>query len=85
MADEKGSGTPEPLSPWPNVRKRWDDAGLGTLAGSFDLKLAQVAPRHSSEQIAAILHWLEALNDEDPACALAVADRLDLLFSRMGD
>ncbi len=85
MAYEKGSGTPAPLSPWPAVRKRWDDAGLVTLRGILDLKLSQVALRHSAEQIAAILHWLEALNDEDPVCALAVADRLDSLLSHMCD
>lgn len=80
MAEEKGPRAPNPLSPGSGASKRWDDAGPGTL----DLKLTQVAARHGSDQIAAILHWLEALNDEDPVCALAVADRLDSLLSHMG-
>lgn len=80
MAEEKGPRAPNPLSPGSAVRKREDDAGPGTL----DLKLTQVAARHGPDQMAAILHWLEALNDEDPVCALAVADRLDSLLSHMG-
>jgi len=80
MAEEKGPRAPNPLSPGSAVRKRGDDSGPGTL----DLKLTQVAARHGPDQMAAILHWLEALNDEDPVCALAVADRLDSLLSHMG-
>ena len=84
MADEKGPGRPESPSPWPGVRARWDDAGLGALGHALDSQLTQLAAQYDAAQISGILLWLEALNEEDPVCALAVASRLDALLSRVG-
>ena len=53
-------------------------------ASALGQKLAQLAAQPDTGQIATVLHWLEALNEEDPVSALAVADRLDRLLSQVG-
>ena len=57
--------------------------GATMLTDVLQSKLARFAATHDSNQVAAVLRWLEALNDEDPVCALAVAERLELLLGRL--
>lgn len=83
MADEDWSDKPDPLLLWSGVRKRWHNAGLDELADTLDRKFTQLAACHDAGQINGVLHWLEALNEEDPVCALAVVDSLIGLLSRV--
>lgn len=74
----------EPLSPWAGNHARWRDTRLSQLSAALDQKLTTLAAQFDAGQISTILHWLEALNEEDPVSALAVADRLDSLLSHVG-
>lgn len=66
------------------AQKRSHNVGFGGLAEILDHKCMQLAAYHDTDQIDGVLHWLEALNEEDPVCALAVVDRLSMLLSRVG-
>lgn len=70
----------DPPMPWAGVRT----GHLGQLAGALDQKLMRLGAQSDAGQISTVLHWLEALNEEDPVSALAVVDRLDRLLSRAG-
>lgn len=74
----------DPSMRWAGIRARWPDGHLSQLAGALDQKLTRLATQPDTGQISTVLHWLEALNEEDPVSALAVADRLDTLLSRVG-
>ncbi len=84
MADKDRFDAPDPLLPWSGVRKRWHNGGLGELADTLDRKFTQLAACRDADQIDGVLYWLEALNEEDPVCALAVVDCLNGLLSRVG-
>ena len=60
-----------------------NDHGATALADLLQPKLARFAATHDGNQVATVLRWLEALNDEDPVCALAAAERLELLLDRL--
>ena len=68
---------------WTAVRKQWTDKGASQLAALFDGQLSLLARRHDTAAIELILFWLDALNEEDPVCALSVTDRLQKLLSRL--
>lgn len=70
--------------PWASVSKRWRDGHLSELADLLDSKLKSLVLQIDQEQIMVVLHWLQALNEEDPASALAVVDRLDSLLLLVG-
>lgn len=74
----------DPSIPWAGLSARWHDVDLSQLAAALDQKLTTLAAQLDTGQISTVLHWLEALNEEDPVSALAVADRLDSLVSRVG-
>jgi nitric oxide reductase NorD protein len=74
----------DPSMPWAGIRARWPDGHLSQLAGALDQKLTTLAAQPDTGQISTVLHWLEALNEEDPVSALAVVDHLDALLSRVG-
>ncbi|MDO8767259.1 MAG: VWA domain-containing protein [Burkholderiaceae bacterium] len=74
----------DPSIPWIGMSARWRDVHLSQLAAALDQKLTMLAVQLDTGQISTVLHWLEALNEEDPVSALAVADRLDTLLSRVG-
>lgn len=84
MTEEDCLETLKPQQQWSGVRERWHDGGLSQLADTFDGQIAQLADSYSAEQIGAILHWLEALGDEDPVCTLAVVNALNGLLSIVG-
>ena len=69
---------------WAGVRARLGDGHLGQLAGALDQKLTTLVAQLDAEKILTVLHWLEALNEEDPVSALAVVDQIDGLLSRVG-
>lgn len=81
MTDE---GTLDPSTPMNSINLRERDLQLSQFTGTLDQKLTTLATQLDSEQIDTVLHWLNALNDEDPVSALAVVDRLDALLSRVG-
>ncbi|MHB0991835.1 MAG: VWA domain-containing protein [Burkholderiales bacterium] len=81
--DEDWRGTPDPLRLWSGVRTRWLAAGLDRLTDAFERKFSPLAERHDSDQIGVMLHWLEALSEEDPVCTLAVVDNLATLLSHV--
>lgn len=81
MTDED---PPDPSMPWAGMGAHWRDGHLSQLAGALDQKLTTLAAQPDTGQISTVLHWLDALNEEDPVSALAVADRLDSLLSRVG-
>jgi nitric oxide reductase NorD protein len=54
------------------------------LAGVLQPKLARFKASHAAAEVATVLHWLQVLNEEDPVCALAVAERLEHLLERLG-
>ena len=61
-----------------------EGAGAGRrLADTLDDKLRRLATRGGEDQAAEARRWIDALRDEDPACAQAVADRLDLLMGKL--
>lgn len=74
----------DPPMPWVGIRARWPDGHLSHLAEALDQKLTTLAAQPDTGQISIVLHWLEALNEEDPVSALAVVDRLDNLLLRVG-
>ena len=53
------------------------------LSDGLEDKLARLAARAGEAQASAVLQWLAALNDEDPASALAVIERLDHLLAHV--
>lgn len=53
------------------------------LADLLQPKLARYAAAHDADQVATVLRWLEALNDEDPVCALEATERLEFLLDRL--
>ncbi len=59
------------------------DHNAFALADLLQPKLARFAAAHDAEQVATVLRWLEALNDEDPVCALAATERLEFLLGRL--
>jgi nitric oxide reductase NorD protein len=81
MTDE---GQPESSLPWAGLSSRWRDVHLSQLAGALDQKLTTLTAQLDTGHISTVLHWLEALNEEDPASALAVVGGLDGLLSRVG-
>lgn len=81
MTDE---GQPEPSLPWAGLSSRWRDVHLSQLAGALDQKLTTLTAQLDTGQMSTVLHWLEALNEEDSASALAVIDGLEGLLSRVG-
>lgn len=56
---------------------------LTQLAGALDRKLERIARERGAQFATLVLQWLEALNDEDPLCALAVSQRLDRLLLQL--
>lgn len=74
----------DPSMPLAGMSARWRDGHLSHLAGALDKKLTTLATQPDTGQISTVLHWLKALNEEDPVSALAVTDRLDGLLSRVG-
>ena len=66
----------------------WDDttpAGAGAagpLAGAVADKLRRLSARGAAQADEA-WRWIQALHEEDPECAQAVAERLDLLMARL--
>ncbi len=53
------------------------------LSDDLERKLARLAARAGTAQAAAVLQWLESLNDDDPASACLVIERLDHLLSHV--
>lgn len=81
MADHAGASTPRPMGT--GMRAGGRDRRLTSLAGTLDEKLARIAADRGAEQASGVLHWLEALNDEDAICAVTVVERLDSLLARL--
>ncbi|MBR8653017.1 VWA domain-containing protein [Achromobacter sp. Marseille-Q0513] len=67
----------------------WDDttpAGVGAagpLAGAVADKLRRLSASRGAAQADEAWRWIQALHEEDPECAQAVAERLDLLMARL--
>ena len=67
----------------------WDDttpAGAGAagpLAGAVADKLRRLSASRGAAQADEAWRWIQALHEEDPECAQAVAERLDLLMARL--
>ncbi|MCW0210353.1 MAG: FUSC family protein, partial [Achromobacter sp.] len=61
-----------------------EGAGAGRrLAETLADKLRRLGARGGEDQAAEARRWIEALRNEDPECAQAVADRLDQLMARL--
>lgn len=81
MADHAAGSAPRPVGTAKGAGGR--NSRLTALAGTLDERLARIAADHGAEQASGVLHWLEALNDEDAICAVSVAERLDSLLARL--
>ncbi|WP_199275576.1 nitric oxide reductase activation protein NorD [Pseudomonas corrugata] len=84
IADGSRRNSLDALPMWSVMRARWQGAGLHQLADTCDRKFASFALRYNAGQIGVVLYWLDALNEEDPVCTLAVVDCLDTLLSHVG-
>ncbi|MDP3707906.1 MAG: hypothetical protein Q8R56_07430, partial [Polaromonas sp.] len=71
-------------TPMNSMNARGRDVHFSQFTGALDQKLTTLAAQPDRGQMSTVLHWLQALNDEDPVSALAVVDRLDALLSRVG-
>lgn len=81
MADEDQLNPPMPSR---GKNAHWSGGHLSQVTCALDQKLNQLAAHPDAGKIVTVLHWLEALNEEDPVSALTVVDRLDGLLSRVG-
>lgn len=79
MADHAGASEPPPMG----ARLGGRDTRLTLLASILEEKLARFEVDRGTEQVSAVLRWLDALNEEDPTSAVAVAERLDSLLARL--
>lgn len=73
----------DPSRPWAGMSESWRDASSSQLAGLLNQRLTALAAQSDTGQTSTVLHWLEVLNEEDPASALAVINRLGALLSRV--
>ena len=69
-------------TPWPMLRAQWKGIGLDNLAHAIDSQIT-LAKVFNTTQILDTIHWLEILNEENPECALALANRLNIVLSRV--
>ncbi len=75
--------SPKPIAPT-TLLHSGPRPGMGApLATLLDNKIAALATDRSAEHVAQILHWVEALNEEDPTSARSVVDQLDALLERL--